>query len=253
MNTVWLIFYNSSLLLRRGTPEASALPRGATPPLPPAGNLHRLGVLRNISYAAYQTIQQPDPTVWDALDLFAAYTLIERELHAFLNKGFELVHWERHSQYCSACGAPTQPCSPTSKMCPACGQRFFPSLTPAVLALVRKSDSILLARAHNFREPFYSILAGYLEPGESLEECVRREVFEEAGITVRNITYFGSQTWPFPSTLMIGFIADYESGTVRLQQEELVCGGFYARNGLPRLPERYSLSRRMIDWWREHG
>jgi NAD+ diphosphatase len=122
-----------------------------------------------------------------------------------------------------------------------------------VLVLVRKGDSILLAHSPTFREPFYSILAGFLEPGESLEECARREVFEETGIRVGKVSYFGSQAWPFPSNLMIGFIADYESGELKLQEEELDSGGFYARDGMPRLPGRFSLSRRMIDWWLEQG
>ena len=200
---------------------------------------------------AYATLQTPSPHEWDSPDLRTAYGLIEPDLHAFANKGFELIYWDKHSQYCPACGVPTQPSTAVSKSCPVCGREIFPTLTPAVLVLVRKGNSILLARAHAFRDPFYSILAGYLEPGESLEECARREVFEETGIRVGNVAYFGSQPWPFPSNLMIGFIADYESGELKLQESELESGDFYTRDKLPRLPGRFSLSRRMIDWWRE--
>jgi len=202
---------------------------------------------------AYATLQTPDLHEWHAPDLRAAYGLIALDLHSFANKGFELIHWDRQSQYCSVCGVPTLPSTDISKSCPVCGREIFPTLTPAVLVLVRKGGSILLARARNFKEPFYSILAGYLEPGESLEECARREVFEETGITISNITYFGSQSWPFPSNLMIGFIADYESGELKLQEKELVSGAFYTRDTLPQLPRPFSLSRRMIDWWRAQG
>ena len=253
LDTVWFIFYNASLLLQRGAQGVRVLPRGAEPPLPPAGALHQLGRYRNQPCTAYATLEAPNPHEWDAPDLRAAYDLIELDLHPFANKGFELIHWDRQSQYCSVCGALTQASTVISKRCPACGREIFPALTPAVLVLVRKGDSILLARAHSFREPFYSILAGYLEPGESLEECVRREVLEETGITVGNISYFGSQSWPFPSNLMIGFVADYESGELTLQEKELASGAFYTRDSLPRLPGRFSLSRRMIDWWHEQG
>ena len=252
-DTVWFIFHNSSLLLRRGPHGASALPRGEEPPVPPAGTQHQLGLYRNQPCVAYATLPPPDPQEWDSPDLRTAYGLIEPELHAFANKGFELIYWDRQSQYCAACGAPTRPSTAVSKSCPACGREIFPALTPAVLVLVRKKDSILLARAHAFKEPFYSILAGYLEAGENLEECVRREVLEETGLTVGKVTYFGSQTWPFPSTLMIGFIAEYESGDLTLQETELASGDFYTRDELPRLPGPFSLSRRMIDWWREQG
>jgi len=252
-DTVWFVFHGSSLLLRRGSGGVSALPRGADPPVPPAGALHRLGLYQGLPCAAYATPQTPDPQTWDLPDLRIAYERIEPDLHPFANKGFELIHWDRQSQYCSVCGVPTRPTTAVSKSCPVCGLAMFPVLTPAVLVLVRKGDSILLARSRTFRKPFYSILAGYLEPGESLEECARREVLEETGITVGKVAYFGSQSWPFPSTLMVGFIADYESGEVQLQESELESGAFYTRDSLPRLPGPFSLSRRMIDWWREQG
>jgi NAD+ diphosphatase len=252
-DTVWFIFYNSALLLQRGPHGSHVLPRGEKPPVPPAGPLHQLGQYRDLPYVAYATLQAPNPNEWDSPDLRAAYELIELDLHPFVNKGFELIYWDRQSQYCSVCGTPTQPSTAISKSCPACAQEIFPTLTPAVLVLVRKGDSILLARAHNFKEPFYSILAGYLEPGENLEECVRREVLEETGVIVGRVSYFGSQSWPFPSNMMIGFVADYESGEVKLQKKELESGAFYTRDNLPRLPKRFSLSRRMIDWWCEQG
>ncbi|MCL1985708.1 MAG: NAD(+) diphosphatase, partial [Betaproteobacteria bacterium] len=219
----------------------------------PAGILHRLGLHRGLPCVAYAAQQTPDPKEWDSPDLRAAYGLIELVLHPFANKAFELIHWDRQSRYCPACGVPTRSATAISKSCPVCGREIFPTLTPAVLVLVRKGDSILLAHARTFKGPFYSILAGYLEAGESLEECVRREVFEETGITVGNITYFGSQPWPFPSNLMVGFVADYESGELKLQENELESGDFYTRDKLPQLPGRFSLSRRMIDWWCEQG
>jgi NAD+ diphosphatase len=138
-----------------------------------------------------------------------------------------------------------------SKVCPDCGKEVFPMIATAVLALVQKGDSVLLARNRNFKTPSFSILAGFLEPGETLEECVRREVLEETSLNVGNVAYFGSQPWPFPSGLMVGFFADYRDGEIHLQEDELVAADFYARDNLPPLlPHPFSLSRRMIDAWR---
>ena len=102
------------------------------------------------------------------------------------------------------------------KKCPRCGNEMFPSVSPAVLVLIRKGEEILLVHARNFRGTFYGLVAGFLETGETLEQCVEREVWEETGLTIRNITYFGNQPWPYPNNLMIGFIADYAGGEISL-------------------------------------
>lgn len=115
-----------------------------------------------------------------------------------------------------------------------------------------KKNSLLLVHARNFKGTFNSLVAGFLETGETLEECVAREVKEETGLNVKNITYFGNQPWPYPSGLMVGFIADYAGGEINLQDEELSSGDFYTRDNLPELPRKLSLARKMIDWWIEH-
>lgn len=117
--------------------------------------------------------------------------------------------------------------------------------------LSKKEDSLLLVHARNFKGTFNSLVAGFLETGETLEECVAREVKEETGLDVTNITYFGNQAWPYPSGLMVGFIADYAGGEIKLQEEELSSGDFYTRDNLPELPRKLSLARKMIDWWLE--
>ena len=116
--------------------------------------------------------------------------------------------------------------------------------------LVRKGeDEVLLVHARNFRGTFYGLVAGFLEPGETLEQCVEREVREETGLSIRNITYFDSQPWPYPSGLMVGFFADYADGTIKLQDDELSAGAFYHRDHLPELPQKLSIARRLIDRW----
>ena len=114
---------------------------------------------------------------------------------------------------------------------------------------ITKGDSVLMVRAKNFRGTYYGLVAGFLEAGETLEECVHREVMEETGIRIKNLKYFGSQPWPYPSGVMIGFTADYESGEIKLQEEELSAGDFFTKDNLPELPGKLSLARKLMDDW----
>ena len=243
----WFVFQGANLLLLPDTDGALHVARGFTPPLPVSGTIHRIGTCQGLACAAYAT---EDLAVgWTATELRASYEIIGPERYGLAGRGFQLIHWDGNSRYCPVCGAATQPATWISKVCPDCGKEIFPVIATAVLALVQKGDSILLARGRNFKLPFFSILAGFLEPGETLEECVRREVLEETGLIVENVTYFGSQPWPFPSGLMVGFFADYRAGDITLQEDELIAAGFYSRDKLPMLPHSFSLSRRMIDAW----
>jgi NAD+ diphosphatase len=110
-----------------------------------------------------------------------------------------------------------------------------------------------MVRAKNFRGTYYGLVAGFLEAGETLEECVHREVMEETGIRIKNLKYFGSQPWPYPSGVMIGFTADYESGEIKLQDEELSAGDFFRKDNLPEIPKKLSLARKLIDDWLENS
>ena len=122
-------------------------------------------------------------------------------------------------------------------------------ITPAIIVAVHRNDEILLTRSHTMRGNYMGLVAGFVEPGESLEECVRREVKEETNLEITNIRYFGSQPWPYPSVQMIGFHADYLSGEIEIQREELVKAGWYSRENLPEIPGKVSLARKLIDDW----
>jgi len=127
----------------------------------------------------------------------------------------------------------------------------FPRISPAIIVAVLKGKEILLARAHRFPPRLYSVIAGFVEPGETLEECVRREVKEEVGIEVENICYFGSQSWPFPNSLMVAFTADYANGKITIDETETIDAGWFTAHNLPPIPDKVSISRRLIDWFVE--
>ncbi|MBW1863503.1 MAG: NAD(+) diphosphatase, partial [Deltaproteobacteria bacterium] len=114
---------------------------------------------------------------------------------------------------------------------------------------VLRGNQILLARANRFPYKFYSVLAGFVEPEESLEECLKREVKEEVGVEVKNICYFGSQPWPFPNSLMVAFTADYAKGKITIDENEIMDAGWFTADNLPRIPDKISIARRLIDWF----
>jgi NAD+ diphosphatase len=169
-------------------------------------------------------------------------------------RAIQLVAWDRTHQYCGQCGAPTAGLpNERAKQCPACGLTSYPRLSPATIVAVTadtpQGKRILLARNHRFPDGFYSVIAGFVEPGESLEECVAREVFEEVGIRVDNIRYFGSQPWPFPNSLMLGFTAEYAGGEFVLEAGEIADARWCAADALPKVPPKMSIARRLIDWF----
>ena len=140
-----------------------------------------------------------------------------------------------------------------SKRCEHCGKEVWPQLATAVIVLIRREDKVLLVHARNFRGDHYGLVAGFVETGETLEEAVQREVMEETGIKITNIRYFGSQPWPYPCGLMVGFTADYVAGSIHLQAEELSAGAWFTKDELPHIPEKMSIARHLIDSWIENG
>lgn len=169
--------------------------------------------------------------------------------YAFAGKCAELIYWDSNSHYCGVCGSPLKWKTEISKQCMECGKEWWPSLAVATIVRIHYKESILMVRAKNFRGDFYGLVAGFVETGETLEESVMREVWEETHIRVCNLRYFGSQPWPYPCGLMVGFTADYLSGELQLQRTELSSGGWFTRKNHPPLPAKGSIAREMIDEW----
>ncbi|MEM7110858.1 MAG: NAD(+) diphosphatase [Chloroflexota bacterium] len=185
-----------------------------------------------------------------------------RELYPLLGDGFfwlggraiQIVDWDRTHQFCGRCGAKTESLAhERSKKCPQCGLTAYPRLAPAIIIAIERpfpdGNRILLARNARFPYGFYSVLAGFVEPGETLEECAHREVFEETGIRIKNVRYFGSQPWPFPHSLMVGFTADYAGGDIVLEEEELDDAAWFRADDMPLTPPSLSISASLIQWF----
>jgi NAD+ diphosphatase len=165
-----------------------------------------------------------------------------------------VADWEVTHRFCGRCGTPTdRSATERSRKCPRCELSSYPRISPAVIVLVRRGEQALLARNGRFPMAFFSTLAGFVEPGESLEQCVAREIQEEVGVAVKDLRYFGSQPWPFPHSLMIGFTAQYAGGELTPDGEEIVEAGWYTRDAHPPVPPPFSIARQLIDAWINEG
>lgn len=176
---------------------------------------------------------------------------VETEEWHLAGRAVQLVEWARTSRYCGRCGSPTAP-SPRERAlrCPVCELRLYPVIAPAVIVLVQRGNEVLLGRNGRFRGRTHSVFAGFVEPGETFEEAVRREVLEEVGVQLGEVTYVASQPWPFPHSLMVGFRAEWAGGDVRPDGDEIIEAGWFTPDSLPDLPPPLSIARRLIEDWR---
>ena len=196
--------------------------------------------------AAAPDSEPPEGTAFR--DLRSLLPGMGEEFFGMAGRAKQVAAWHTNHRFCGRCGSETEPVyGEMAKKCPVCGMTYYPRLSPAVIVLVRRGERILLARSPGFPKGLYSVLAGFVEPGESMEQTIRREVHEEVGIEVDNIRYFASQPWPFPNSLMVGFTADYAGGELRLEPGEIEDAGWYGSGGLPTLPPRLSIARALID------
>ena len=248
---LWFAFQGSQILVVRGAQNAS-VPSASDPRefgLAPQRSQY-LGILgEQHCFACEMEENVPLPAGMQLSGLRALFGALDDSLFALAGRAFQIVDWNRSHQFCGHCGTPTQPkTNERARVCPNCGQSHYPRIAPAVMALVRRGNELLLARSPHFPPGMYSALAGFVEPGETLEQTLVREVREEVGIEVANLRYFASQPWPFPHSLMIAFYADYAGGEITPDPGEIEAAGWFTADRLPQaLPSKISISRRLID------
>ena len=188
----------------------------------------------------------PSGMAWEGLR--ALFSVLDDSHFALAGRALQLLDWDRTHQFCGRCGSRTEPHGEERvRICPACKLSAYPRVAPAVMALVRRGTQLLLARGPHFPPGMFSALAGFVEPGESLEQCIEREVLEEVGVRISNTRYFASQSWPFPHSLMIAFVCDWVSGDIKPQAGEIEEANWFEVLQLPKLPSKISIARRLID------
>lgn len=245
----YFVFCQDSLLLT----QEGGIPLSDEPPvaLESWQNLQKLPDLEGHPSLALQTPYPQAPTGLHFVGLREAFGILSPAFYQMAGKARELLYWESLTKYCGVCGAPMRRTSEISKKCPECGKEIWPSPSAAIIVAITRNGGreILLVQSKKFKRDYLGLVAGFVETGETLEACVRREVMEETNLRIKNLRYFASQAWPYPFGLMIGFTAEYESGDLKLQLTELNKGGWYSPENLPAIPGKVSLARQLIDHW----
>lgn len=248
--TYWFVFIGNALLLQHDE-EGYHVPCSAEPPVPIKEWTPRqeLPMTEGVPCMAYSLNTPPcDMKGLETVGLRESWNVLPPAFYHLAGKASELLYWDSNTRYCGVCSGPMKRTTTISKQCIHCGKEVWPQVSPAIIVRIRRDDKILLVHAKNFRrKEMFGLVAGFVETGETLEDCVKREVLEEVGLTITNIQYFGSQAWPYPCGIMIGFTADYVSGELHLQEEELSQAGWFDREHMPQIPDKMSIARKLID------
>ena len=209
-----------------------------------------LGTLEGkFCYSAELEPGTESPDEMEFRDLMSIYEVLDEDIFLLAGKALQTVRWDRDHQFCGRCGAETETSTyEMAKICPECGFKSFVRLSPAVITAIIKDGKLLMAK-HRYREDMYGLIAGFVEPGETLKEAVERETMEEVGLKVKNIKYFGSQSWPFPHSLMVGFTADYESQEINVDGNEIIEAHWFSPNEILQYPSKISIASDLIEWF----
>ena len=245
---LWFVCVAGDLLVR-ATAAAIELPVASSWPFAKWPTLRRLylGSWQGQPCYAAEAEQGQLPPGWSLQGLRSLWGSLDEALLGIAGQALQLLEWDRNHQFCGRCGMPTQRrAEERARHCAGCGLMVYPRLSPVVMMRIVRDGQILLARAPRFAPGMYSVLAGFVEAGETLEQAIHREVAEEVGIRVGNLRYFASQSWPFPHSLMIAFAADYADGEIRVDGQEIVDAGWFTPDRLPGLPNPMSMAWRLI-------
>ncbi len=246
--TAWLIIRENEVLLNK---------KGTLPTSSETAFLHttfsrhfRIGIFNGIEYfCAELSSDNVAPSEFTTIPLRKALSLFDPGQYGIGVKAYSILNWDKNHKYCGRCGGSTvHQGKGFERVCRTCQLSFFPRISPSIIVLIYKEEQLVMARSSHFPPGAYGLIAGFVEAGENLEEAVHREVQEEVGLKIKNLSYFGSQPWPFPDSLMVAFIAEYESGEIVIDQDEIESAGWYRYDNLPGRPSSaISIASTLLD------
>lgn len=244
----WLLRSDNQVLAVPGGDAATIFPRGHAADFGNPDNALLVGQWQGRPCYAAEVDRLPESVAGELVPVRSVYGLAGAEAFALAGRASQLMDWRKNHRYCGRCATPTTMKTTEFAMaCPNCGLLAYPRISPAVMVLIGRGDELLLARSPHFKPGIFSALAGFVEAGETLEQCAVREVREEVGIEISNLRYFRSQPWPFPDSLMLAFFADYAGGEITPDPSEIEAAGWFSRSALPPLPDQASIARHLIE------
>lgn len=249
-DSLLFIFHEGRILVSE-EPQLPVLPEGHPQQFCADGFYSYIGIFSG--RAAYLVVpgqRSVTPAGFYAESLRKLLHMVDEPVFCLASRASQIASWYLNHRYCCRCGGPTSvPAVGHGMACRRCSHTQYPRITPCVIVLITRGEEALLARAARFPAGFYSCLAGFLEAGESAEQAVVREVYEETGIRIANLVYHASQSWPFPHALMLGFHAQWAAGDIRVDGEEILDAHWYHFSKLPMIPPKGSIARALIDTW----
>lgn len=249
--TYWFIFQDDRLLMPQGGRDDLLLSNEHITPIKQAlKHTHLVGQFADTEvFCGELANDYPLPTHLQTCSFKKALDLLGDAWYNLAAKASAIINWDKNHHYCGRCGSLTvHKAGAFERICTACKQAFYPRISPTIIVLIQKNDQLLMARSPHFPPGAYALIAGFVEPGESIEDAIHREVHEEVGIHIKDLHYFGSQSWPFPDSLMVAFMAQYESGEILINPTEIEDAGWYRFDHLPGRPtNRISISAKLID------
>lgn len=246
----WLIFHNDLLLIDESNHEKLLTNTHINAITKLLTHKHRLLLLEDGEiFCAELNATIPIPSGLTAMPLRKALDMLGSKWYNIVTKAYAIINWDKNHRYCGRCGTSTETkAGMFERLCTKCGLTFYPRISPSIIVLISRGNDILMARSPQFAPGVFGLIAGFVEAGERAEDAVHREVKEEVGISIKNLRYFGSQSWPFPDSLMLGFTAEYHEGQLVIDKEEIETAGWYHYDNLPGRPTyQISMAHKLIE------
>lgn len=247
-SSYWLIRFENQVLIQHAPDEGHVFPFGHAADFGYPEDALMVGQWRGQPCYAIDAQTLPEHIQGELMPVRSLFGVAGEQAFTMAGRATQLMDWQKNHRFCGRCGTPQiKKTTEFGMECPACRLIAYPRISPAVMVLIRRGSELLLARSPHFKPGVFSALAGFVEPGETLEQCAIREVREEVGVEITNLRYFQSQPWPFPNSLMLAFFADYVSGDIVPEPTEIEAAGWFPIDDLPKLPDPVSIARRLID------